>query len=416
MKIISTKNAKLALRPSYETKAVEKIIAQVAKNGDEALKKFEKKFSGVSPRSFAVSKKEIKEAYKLVSKKEIEALGLARLRLARTELALKKQLKKSSVCFDGVKITKIFVPLDVVGCYIPGGLAKYPSSALMCITPAKVAGVRKIVVVTPPNRDGKVDPLVLVACDMCGADLIFKVGGAHAIAALAFGTDSVPQVDKIVGPGGPYVTAAKYLVSNITSIDMLAGPTELAIIADDTADARLVALDLISQAEHSPDTLCCLVTTSKKFGLKVIEQVKNIVPGVQRSKIISSSLKKNGFVALCDTISEAVNFVNKLAPEHLEIMVKNETQIADKITSAGMVLLGKNSPSSASDYILGTNHVLPTNRFGRARGSLSVLDYLKVKTVVKSTQNDLSKINKQLRLLAESEELPNHYNAVRGRL
>jgi histidinol dehydrogenase len=285
----------------------------------------------------------------------------------------------------------------------------------MSVVPAKIAGVKKILVVTPPNKQGKVDPLVLVAADICDVDKIFKVGGAHAIAALAFGTKSIPQVDKIVGPGGSFVTAAKYLVSDTTSIDMLAGPTELAIIADDSADPKFVALDLISQAEHSSDTTCYLITTSKNLAYKVVDFIEKITPTLQRKDIITDSLNKNGFVAICK-MSVAISLANNLAPEHLEIMTRQPKAISNKIKTAGLVLLGQNTPSAASDYLLGTNHILPTNKFGRSRGSLSVLDFLKIHTSVESSKQDLQKIDKYLSALAKAESLPNHYEAVKKRL
>lgn len=419
MKIIPVKNARAFAKPAdqkYDKKPVESIIAQVARDGDSALRRFEKKFSKVEPGAFRVSKKEIADAYKSVTKEQLDAVVLAKKRLARTEQAVKGQLEKITIASDGTRITKSFVPINSVGCYVPGGLARYPSSAVMSIVPAKMAGVKRILVATPPNKQGKVDPLVLVSADVCGADMVFKVGGAHAIAAMALGTKSIPQVDKIVGPGGAFVTAAKYLVSDTTSIDMLAGPTELAIMADDSSDPRLVALDLVSQAEHSSDTRCCLITTSKALATKVAGQLDEMLPGTQRKQIIKSSLEKNGFVALCDKTSDAIIVANKLAPEHLQIMTKNPKSISSKITSAGLILLGKNTPSAASDYLLGTNHILPTNGFGRARGSLSVLDFVKIQTTVESSKQGLQKIKKPLKALTDSESLPNHYNAVRGRL
>ncbi|WP_268541899.1 histidinol dehydrogenase [Candidatus Nitrosotenuis cloacae] len=418
MKVIRVKNADSFARPkepSYNKKLVESIIDQVRKSGDTALRKFEAKFNGVSIKTLQVSKKEIHDAYQSVTREQMTAISMAKDNLARTELALKKQLKEIRIDSNGIKIVKSFSALDCVGCYVPGGLARYPSSAVMSVVPAKVAGVQKIIVVTPPNKQGGVDPTVLVAADMCGADLIFKVGGAHAIAALAYGTKSIPPVDKIVGPGGPFVTAAKYLVSSVTSIDMLAGPTELAIIADDSADPEFVALDLISQSEHSADTTCCLITTSKKLADSVNEIITKST-SIQRKEIVLSSLNKNGFVALCDKMSDAINVANKLAPEHLEIITRQPQKLAKQIKSAGLILLGKNTPSAASDYLLGTNHVLPTNRFGKSRGSLSVLDFMKIQTTVESSRNALERIDKKLETLTTSESLPNHYLAVRKRL
>lgn len=417
MKIISIKKALSItnIGKNNNTKPVQEIINQVKLHGDSALIKFEKKFNGVDIKHLQVTKKEISEAYKLVSKDQLAAITMAKDRLIKTETALKKQLKQIKITESGTKITKSFVPLGSVGCYVPGGLARYPSSAIMSIVPAKLAGIEKIVMVTPPNKQGKIDPIVLVAAYICGADLIFKVGGAHAIAALAYGTQTIPQVDKIVGPGGSFVTMAKYLVSDMVSIDMLAGPTELVILTDDSANPKLVALDLISQAEHSSDTRCCLITTSQSLANKVISEITKIISSISRKEIVQSSLQKNGFIAV-GNISDAILLANKIAPEHIQVITKKSNNIAKQIKTAGLVLMGHNTPSSASDYLLGTNHILPTNGFGRSRGSLSVLDFLKIHTSVETTTLALKQINKHLKILTESENLPNHYEAVRRRL
>jgi len=417
MKILTIKKALsiTKVEKNDNTKTVQEIINQVKLRGDSALTKFEKKFNNVDIKNLQVTKKEISDAYKLVSKDQINAIKMAKDRLVKTETALKKQLKQIKITVSGTKITKSFVPLSSVGCYVPGGLARYPSSAIMSIVPAKLAGVEKIIVVTPPNKQGKIDPMVLVAADICGADLIFKVGGAHAIAALAYGTKTIPQVDKIVGPGGSFVTMAKYFVSNVVSIDMLAGPTELAILADDSANPKLVAMDLVSQAEHSSDTRCCLITTSQSLASKVTSEITKIISSISRKEIVKSSLQKNGFIAVGNA-SDAIFLANKIAPEHMQIITKNPNNIAKQIKTAGLILIGQNTPSSASDYLLGTNHILPTNGFGRSRSSLSVLDFLKIQTSVESTTLALQKINKHLKVLTESENLPNHYEAVQMRL
>jgi histidinol dehydrogenase len=418
LKIIRVKNPdSFAKRvgPPFDKRTAQKIIDDVRRNGDSALKRFEKRFSGVEIRSFRISTKEISDAYDKVSKDQIAAIKEAKDRLARTESALKKRLAKFQVRCGGILITKSFVPIPSVGCYVPGGLAKYPSSAIMSIVPAKIAGVERVVVATPPGKNGMVDPLVLVAADVCGADEIYRVGGAHAIAALAYGTKSILPVDKIVGPGGAIVTAAKFLVSDIVGIDMLAGPTELAILADGSADANLIALDLISQSEHSMDTVCCLVTTSERLALDVIKKLDEKAVAVSRGNIVRTSLGKNGFVALCKNIKDAVRTAENIAPEHLQIMAKNASKIANTIRASGLVLVG-NTPSSASDYLLGTNHILPTNRFGRSRGSLSVLDFVKVQTTAGATRDVMRQIEKSMKILTDSEGLQNHYEAVRGRL
>jgi len=408
-----------AVRPKpkeQHRKKVESIILDVQKRKDKALKEYEKKFSGAKLRSFRVTKSEIKDAYSKVTKEQIAAIKIAKKRLERTESALKSQLQNITIKIDGIKIIKVFVPLERVGCYIPGGSARYPSTAMMSIVPAKIAGVKKIIAVSPPNKNGLIDPLTLVVADLCGVDEFYKTGGAQAIAALAYGTESIPKVDKIVGPGGSFVTLAKLIVNNTVSIDMIAGPTELAIIADSAAEADVVASDLISQAEHSPETMCCLITTSTKLKDFVIKSVEQKIRKIQRRKIVMESLSTNGFVAICKTESDVIEFANKLAPEHLEIITKNPQRIAQKITSAGLVLIGKNTPSSASDYLLGSNHILPTSGFGRARGSLSVLDYMKIQSKIESSKMALQKISKYMKSITSAEGLPNHYEAVRIRL
>jgi len=286
----------------------------------------------------------------------------------------------------------------------------------MSVVPAKVAGVKRIVVVSPPNSDGKIDPLTIVAANICGANEIYKTGGAQSIAALSYGTKTISKVDKIVGPGGVFVTIAKSLISDQTGIDMLAGPTELGIVADDSTNPKFVALDLVSQAEHSSNTFCYLITTSAKLAKSVSNIISELIPKIQRNNLVKSSLKNNGFIAICQTKTDMIKLANTLAPEHLQIMTKNPESFSSKITTPGLVLIGNYTPSSASDYVLGSNHILPTNGFGKTRGSLSVLDFIKVNTQVISSKSSLSKISKYLQVLTKAEGLPNHYEAVRGRL
>ena len=287
----------------------------------------------------------------------------------------------------------------------------------MCVTPAKLAGVKRIVVISPTKTDGKIDPLTLVSADICGVNEIYKVGGAQGIAGLAFGTDSIKRVDKIVGPGGIYVTIAKLLVSNIVSIDMLAGPTELVIYADDKSNAKYVALDLISQSEHSKDTLCGLVTNSPEFANKVEEEINSILARkISRQEIVTNSLYENGFIAISENEDLAIEFVNEIAPEHLQIMAKNELKIVKKITSAGLILIGENTPSSASDYCLGSNHVLPTMGFGKSRTSLSILDFVRISNIVKSSKKEIEEIEPFIKIITQEEGLINHYKAVKARV
>ncbi|MDR3782175.1 MAG: histidinol dehydrogenase [Candidatus Nitrosotalea sp.] len=392
------------------------IISDVRQRKDKALKEYETKFSGVKIHSLKVTKQEMKSAYSKVGRDQIQGIKLAKMRLEKSENAVRKKLQNITITLDGIVIKKTFLPIDTVGCYIPGGKARYPSTVVMSVVPAKVAGVKKIIAVSPPNEKGKIDPLTLVAADICGVDEFYKTGGAQAITALAYGTESIPQVDKIVGPGGAFVTLAKSLLSEVVSIDMIAGPTELAIVADATADAELVSLDLISQAEHSPDTMCCLITNSLKLKNLVLQSLQQKIRTIKRASIVEESLQKNGFIAICSTEQQMVDFANKLAPEHLEIITKTPQKLAKKIKSAGLMLIGKNTPSSASDYLLGSNHILPTNRFGRTRGSLGVLDYMKMNTQIESSKLALGKISKYMKALTDAEGLPNHYEAVRGRL
>ena len=403
-------------QPQKNKQIVELILKKVQQEGDLAIKKYEKKLSGAKLGSLRVSKNEIENAYKKVSKQEIAAIKLAKSRLEKTESIVKSVLKNKKINTDGINISKRFVPLQSTGCYIPGGLAKYPSSVVMSVIPARVAGVKRIVVVSPPNSNGKIDPLTIVAANICGVNEIYKVGGAQAIAALSFGTKSIPKVDKIVGPGGAFVTTAKSLVSDKTAIDMLAGPTELGIVADNSANPHFVALDLISQSEHSKDTFCFLITNSEKLAKSVDQKITDLIQKIKRSDFVKSSLKQNGFIAICQNRSDMIKLANEIAPEHLQIMTKNPQSLASKITSSGLILIGNETPSSASDYILGSNHILPTNGFGKTRGSLSVLDFIKIDTQVTANRASLSKISKYLDVFTRAEGLPNHFEAVRSRL
>jgi len=392
-----------------DRKIVQSILDDVRKNGDAAVKKYEQKFNGRKTTSLRVSEKEIKQAK--ITKAEFNALRLSALNLSKTQRSLKKRL------FDSVsKLPDIsFIPISSVGCYVPGGQARYPSSAIMSAITAAEAGVKRIVVLSPAGSDGKIDPMTITVAQKCGAE-IYKVGGAQAIGALAYGTKSIPKVDKIVGPGGKFVSIAKAIVSEETSIDMIAGPTELGIIADSTADPELVALDLISQAEHSNDTMCFVITTSKTVAENIQKSLRKLIPDIERRTIVNQSISKNGFIALCKTKKEVIELANKIAPEHMQLMVKNAKTLSKSITGPGLVLVGNNTPSSASDYLLGTNHILPTNGFGRTRGGLSVLDFLKLQTVVETKKSTLSKISDKLNTLTDAEGLPNHYKAVEGRL
>ena len=387
-----------------DRKTVQSILNDVRKNGDSAVKKYERKFNGRKTSQLRVSAKEIKEAQSKISREEVIALQTMSARISNSSPKIQ------------ISGPRKFVAIPSVGCYIPGGQARYPSSVVMSAIPAKIAGVKRIVIVSPPDRDGKIDPLTIAAAKKCGATEIYKIGGVQAIGALAYGTKSIPKVDKIVGPGGKFVSIAKSLVSDQTAIDMVAGPTELGIIADASSDPELIALDLISQAEHSKDTMCFVITQSKTMALQIQKSIEKLIPGTERSSIIKESISKNGFIAICKNENEMIGLANEIAPEHMELMVKNAKTLSKKITGVGLLLIGKNTPSSASDYLLGTNHILPTNGFGRTRGGLSVLDFLKLQTVIESKKSGLRKISKSLKVLTDAEGLPNHYKAVERRL
>ena len=388
---------------------MQSILDDVRKNGDSAVKKYEQKFNGKKTSQLRLSKKEINQAE--ISLEEFNALKLSAVKLSKQQRILKKSIVQSVKKISNVS----FVPIPSVGCYIPGGQARYPSSAIMSVITAAEAGVERIVVVSPPDSNGKIDPMTITVAQNCGAE-IYKMGGAQAIAALAYGTQSLNKVDKIVGPGGKFVSIAKSLVSEETSIDMIAGPTELGIIADTSSNPELIAYDLISQAEHSNDTMCFVITTSKSLAKQIQKSLEKIIPDVERNAIVKQSITKNGFIAICKNQNEVIELANKIAPEHMELMVKNAKSISKRITGPGLVLIGNNTPSSASDYLLGTNHILPTSGFGRVRGGLSVLDFLKLQTIVQTKKSDLLGISKKLKTLTDAEGLPNHYKAVERRL
>jgi histidinol dehydrogenase len=336
--------------------------------------------------------------------------------LEKNEKMLLRRLTGIISSTDGVKIERIVKPIDSVGCYIPGGKARYPSTLIMCAVPALIANVSRIAVVSPPMKNGNIDPLTLVAADICGIDEVYRVGGAQAVAALAYGTGTIKKVDKIVGPGGLFVNIAKSFVSNKTDIDMIAGPTELLIYADSTSDPKFVVKDLISQAEHSQDTICGVITTSNDMIGKLEKEIDRALnSSLPRLNIVSTSFKNNAFIALCNTEEKAILFINKLAPEHLEVLTENPRKIASEISTAGVILLGKYSPSSASDYCLGSNHVLPTMEFGRSKSSLSILDFMKLVNHITVTRRGLQSVKNCVKELAFAEGLPNHYYAIEER-
>jgi histidinol dehydrogenase len=397
---------------------VQNIIDDVARSGDRAIFDYTKKLDGVELKSLLISSNEIEDAYANVSTKQVRSIRLIKDRLTRSEITvLKHFFKEIKTSSNGITINRAVRPLRSVGCYIPGGKARYPSTAIMCIVPAKVAKVKRIVAISPPLKDGSIDPLTLVAADICGVTEFYKMGGAHGIAALALGTSTINKVDKIVGPGGTFVTAAKILASRNVSTDMVAGPTELLIYADASFPSRLIALDIISQSEHGFETFCGLVTTSKRLAAGVLSDLRRILSkgNMSRADLVRKSLRDNGFVAVSKNRSMAIEFANEIAPEHLEILSKDGRYVSKKITTAGLTLVGKYTPSSASDYCFGSNHVLPTMEYGKSRSSLSVLDFVKIINIVEATRAGLNRVQWAIKEIAYAEGLSNHYEAVKER-
>jgi histidinol dehydrogenase len=396
--------------------SVKAIINQVKAEGDVALVELALKFdkAELNFRALRVKPGEIKEAYNKAAPEQVFAIRFMKekVKAYQKQLLTQTEIKTTG---DGISIQTVLRPIQSVGCYVPGGQAAYPSTLVMTAVPAKVAGVQRIVACSPSDAKGKVNPLVLVAADICGVDEVYRVGGAQAIAALAYGTKTIEPVLKIVGPGNKYVTAAKVLVSTDVAIDMPAGPSEVLVLADESADARLIAFDLVSQAEHGGDSVAGLITTSEKVALQVQEYLLKIAVSAERGEKISESLSKFGFIIVCSSMDEAVCLVNQFAAEHLEVLTANAKELAEKLT-AGLILLGPYSPVALSDYGSGTNHVLPTGGFAQSFSGLSTLDYMRRVSIVESTKVGLERVKDSIKVMTEAENLPNHYKAIAARL
>jgi len=395
---------------------VKAIISRVVKNGDAALIELTEKFdkARLEAKDLRVTPKETEEAYKAVGKEQVAALKFIKNKVSSFEKRTLKQVGfKTSQ--DGITIQNVLRPIESVGCYVPGGQAAYPSTLVMTAVPAKVAGVPRIVVCSPPNAQGAVNPLVLIAADICGVNEVYKVGGAQAIAALAYGTETIKPVRKIVGPGSKYVTAAKILVSKDVAIDMPAGPSEILVLADETANPQFIAVDMVSQAEHGADSVAGLITTSEKLAEEVQGWLAKTAADAERGEIVAKALEKYGFIITCKDMAEAVELANVFAPEHVEIITRNPDKIAEKITSAGLILVGSYSPVALSDYASGTNHVLPTGGFGHAFSGLSALDFARRVSIVESSKEGLQSVRERVKVMTEAENLPNHYRAVEAR-
>ena len=401
--------------PEYEAR-VAAILDAVKKDKDKAIFTFTEKFDGakIDENSIRVSEDEIQEAYDMVDRKLLEII-----RKAKENIRIYHEKQKQYSWFDskpnGTMLGQKVTPLERVGVYVPGGKAVYPSSVLMNIMPAKVAGVDEIVMVTPPGKDGKVNPNTLVAAKEAGADVIYKVGGAQAIAALAYGTESIPKVDKIVGPGNIYVALAKKAVYGHVSIDSIAGPSEILVIADETANPRYVAADLLSQAEHDELASAILVTTSEKLAEEVSAQVEVFVEELSRTEIMRKSLDNYGYILVADTMNDVIDIANEIASEHLEIMTANPYDVMMKVRNAGAIFIGEYSSEPLGDYFAGPNHVLPTNGTAKFFSPLSVDDFIKKSSIIAYSKEALEAIHNDIEYFAKAEQLTAHANSIKVR-
>ena len=394
---------------------VNEIVNAVREKKDAALFEYTEKFDGakIDKNTILVTEEEIEEAYGLV---EERLLNVIRKSLVNIRKYHEKQLQNSwFTSEEGVILGQKVTPVDVAGVYVPGGKAVYPSSVLMNVLPAKVAGVRKIVMTTPPGKDGKVCPTTLVAAKEAGADEIYKVGGAQAIAAMAFGTESVPKVDKIVGPGNIYVALAKKAVFGYVSIDSIAGPSEILVLADETANPRFVAADLLSQAEHDELASAILITTSQELAEKVSVEVDKFVEQLSRKEIITKSLDNYGYILVAENMEDAIDATNEIASEHLEVVTKNPFDTMTKIRNAGAIFLGEYSSEPLGDYFAGPNHVLPTNGTAKFFSPLSVDDFIKKSSIISYSREALEAVYQDIVTFAECEQLTAHANSIRVR-
>lgn len=399
----------------YES-AVAEIIGTVKKGGDEALFSYTEKFDHckMDAAHIRVTREEIDEAYQKVDADFVEVMKKS---AANIRAFHEKQLRNSwfDPKPDGTILGMKILPIAIAGVYVPGGKAAYPSSVLMNVLPAKVAGVERIIMTTPPGADGKVNPGTLVAAHIAGVDEIYKVGGAQAIAAMAFGTQSIPKVDKITGPGNIFVALAKKACFGYVSIDSIAGPSEILVIADETANPRYVAADLLSQAEHDELASAILITTSKTLADQVSVEVDRFVANLSRRKIIEKSLNNYGYILLVDSLDEAADTANEIASEHLEILTKDPFAMMTKIRNAGAIFLGEYSSEPLGDYFAGPNHVLPTNGTARFFSPLNVDDFLKKTSIISYSRPALEKIHQDIECFAENEGLTAHANSIRVR-
>ncbi len=394
---------------------VNAIIEEVRNNRDQAVFNYTKQFDGadINAGNILVTEEEIAEAYEQV---DTTLLAVIRKSLVNIKKYHEKQVQNSwFTTEDGIILGQKVTALATVGVYVPGGKAVYPSSVLMNVLPAKVAGVDRIVMCTPPGKDGKVYPSTLVAAKEAGVDEIYKVGGAQAIAAMAFGTESVQKVDKIVGPGNIYVALAKKAVFGYVSIDSIAGPSEILVLADETANPRYVAADLLSQAEHDEMASAILITTSQKLAEEVSAEIDQFVAELSRKEIIQKSLDNYGYILVADNMEEAIDTVNAIASEHMEIVTADPFHVMTKIRNAGAIFIGEYSSEPLGDYFAGPNHVLPTNGTAKFFSALSVDDFIKKSSIISYSREALEKVHKDIEQFAECEKLTAHANSIRVR-
>lgn len=389
---------------------VQHIIDSVKAERDDALRRFTKDFDGAELTALLVSRAEIEAAYETVSEEFITAFNAALVNSEKFEKTT-FPIGEKVTTQPGIEVWREWRPIERVGLYIPGGLANYPSSLLMTAVPASLAGCEEFVVCTPPGRDGLVSAVTLVACDLAGVQKIYKLGGAQAIAAMAYGTESVTRVDKIFGAGNTFVTTAKLLVSGMVAVDMPAGPSEIMILADDSAPAAFVAADLLSQAEHGPDSAAVLVTDSAMLAEEVAVEVQKQTTALSTAETAKQSLGRYGMILLVDSLEEGARYANQYAPEHLEIISRDDEKYLKMINNVGSVFLGRFAPESAGDYATGSNHVLPTAGFARSFNPLSVESFGKKIQVQRLTKEGLSRIRQTIGVLAEAEGLPAHKQA-----
>lgn len=386
---------------------VSEIIENVKKNGDKALFEYCEKFDKAKLSSLEVSAEEIEEAFQLVEPKFIEIIEKAAENIRKFH---EKQVRNSFIISeqDGVITGQKVTPIEKVGLYVPGGTAAYPSTVLMDSIPAKIAGCNEICITTPPSADGKVNPVILAAAKIAGVDRIFKIGGAQAVAALAYGTETVPKADKIVGPGNAFVAEAKRQVFGLVSIDMIAGPSEILVIADGDSDPRFVAADLLSQAEHDKMASAVLVTNSDELAQKVSDEIERQLTLLPREEIARTSIDNNGKIIVAENLNDVIDVANEIAPEHLELCVDNPFDYLDKIKNAGSIFMGRYCPEALGDYFAGPNHTLPTSGTARFSSPLSVDDFVKKSQYTYYTKDALSKVAEKVAFFAEKEGLSAH--------